>query len=294
MKDTETTIESAEMLKEKRTDLTTCDVRQIVIKDGFNVREDYGDIGELAASIKENGIMQPLRGYRDGDSIVIIDGHRRHKALMLLFAEGTAMHVPIKVVKKPTDFEMVVQMFTMNEGKHLTSMEQSEAVNRLAKYGYSDKEIATMLGKTQATICNLRLLASLPKKMKTLVTSGKVSSSLVMDMVRNMSDGQTVETLTDELETLVELKKETATPTESGKVSKKDGKITKKDLKGAIEQKGKVKFDTMKELQTYFNAGYPEQPENYVWNVLWKLAMGKLDADGIFEVIDNITETNII
>ena len=46
--------------KTTKTDIYKIDPRNIVVKDGFNSREDFGDIDTLAKQIEENGILNPI------------------------------------------------------------------------------------------------------------------------------------------------------------------------------------------------------------------------------------------
>lgn len=95
------------------------DVRNIqpLDKAGGNIREDYGDsdgsFQETVDSIRENGIIMPLRGYRDKTNPEIwhtTDGHRRVKAAMKLYnEEGIVIRARIVNVGKMSDLVCIEQ-----------------------------------------------------------------------------------------------------------------------------------------------------------------------------------------
>lgn len=159
----------------------------LVTREGFNVREDMGNIDELAASIKENGVKVPLRGYKEkgADKFYITDGHRRYEACAIV-VEQTGQSILVPFVLEPqgyNDEQRVIDMFITNEGKPLTPLEQSEGINRLKNWGYSDAEIAKKIGKSSVYVWKLAHLYSAPQKLKTLIKNGKVSASLSMEFI---------------------------------------------------------------------------------------------------------------
>lgn len=186
-------------MKETRTDLPKVDSRLIKIEDGFNVREDYGDINELANSIRENGVIVPVRGFRDGDHVILTDGHRRISACRILENEGMEVRVPVMIVRKPTMESRLVEMFISNTGKQLTPLENAEVIRRLIQYNFTPKEISQKLGITEASVSNMRLLADVPQAVKKDIKENVITSTLVVNMIRSnkgMTMGEIVTNLT--------------------------------------------------------------------------------------------------
>ena len=60
----------------------------IIADENVNPRTDYGNIEELMQSIVENGIRNPLKGYKLGEKIILKDGHRRMRAIKLALSKG--------------------------------------------------------------------------------------------------------------------------------------------------------------------------------------------------------------
>ncbi len=172
------------------------DVREIkpLERAGGNIREDYGDIDELANSIEESGIMVPIRAYRDKDNEgkwIAIDGHRRLKAAMHLVNEkGLTIRAKLLVVdyRKLSDEQIIYDMVITNSGKELNPVELSEAVRRLVGYGHKLKEIAAKFGKPTPFVKNLELFAAAPRRIKEMVKNNTVSYTLVLNILKNAPD----------------------------------------------------------------------------------------------------------
>ena len=118
-------------------DIVKIALNKIVVRDGFNVREDYGDIEGLAYSMIENGQLLPGRvdALADG-TFCLTDGHRRFKAMQKLAELG---HEPLfKAVvnsKKTTEEQRILQMFATQDNKPLNPNEVAELINRLINLG---------------------------------------------------------------------------------------------------------------------------------------------------------------
>lgn len=172
-----------------RKDLFFLELDQLATIDGFNVRQDYGDLEELANSIEQNGVRVPIRGYKKGGINIITDGHRRFKACQLLKERGVDVRVPFLADGRESNEETrVLDMLICNEGKKLNPVEQSEAIKRLVNYGYSEDEIAKKTGFSKTYIANLILLNSAPKKFKDLIASDVVRSTQAMKIWREAKD----------------------------------------------------------------------------------------------------------
>lgn len=83
-------MKETEILKTKKTDILSVDPRIIDVEDGFNVRQDMGDIEGLAHSIGQFGLQVPLKvvKVRGEERYRLIDGHRRLKAINLALTLG--------------------------------------------------------------------------------------------------------------------------------------------------------------------------------------------------------------
>lgn len=156
----------------------------LVIQEGLNIRTDYGDIKELAANIRENGVKQPFRGYKKDGMYVVTDGHRRHAACALLAEDGSEIVVPfITESAGYNDEQRVVDMFIMNSGKDLTLSEKAAGIKRLINYGWEIDDVAKKLSHSKSYIARLLMLEDAPKAFKKLINKGIISDSYAIELL---------------------------------------------------------------------------------------------------------------
>jgi ParB/RepB/Spo0J family partition protein len=137
-----------------------------------NVRRDRGQLGELTASIKRKGVLEPLLVDARGDHFRIIAGERRWAAAKL--AGLTA--VPCIVRKGVDDYERLEDMLVENlQRRDLQPIEEAQAFDRMqTELGYSQRDIAQAIGKSQSYVSKRLLLLTLPAKVRREVAAGKL------------------------------------------------------------------------------------------------------------------------
>ncbi len=244
----------------KRGELLKVPFQMLSLVDGLNLREDYGDLKELAASIKENGVKVPLRGYKERgeEKYIVVDGHRRFKACELLNGEGVDLLVPFIIQEKgTTDEQMVFDMFLTNDGKPLTPVEQAEGIARLKAYGYETKDIAQRLGKSGTYIENLFKLSQAPKKAKNLVKKGIVSATFI---IHRMKD-ETIEEFLSDHETWLDQHE----IDDFGNIESKDKKVSKQ---AKITEKD-VQLNSFKEFKKFSKAAPASFPTKEIESQFW-------------------------
>ena len=79
--------------KTTKNDYYNIDPRRVVVINGFNSRTDFGNIEELAAQIKEQGMLNPItvipqKDDNGNETYRLVDGERRYRAVMLLLSRG--------------------------------------------------------------------------------------------------------------------------------------------------------------------------------------------------------------
>jgi ParB family chromosome partitioning protein len=165
-------------------DIVKIALDKIVVRDGFNVREDYGDIEGLAYSMIENGQLVPGRvdALADG-TFCLTDGHRRFKAMQKLADLG---HEPLfKAIinaKKTTEEQRILQMFATQDNKPLLPNEVAELINRLINLGYKQTDVAKKLGKTGAYVSQMLSYVTESPLIKDEVKGGNISVAAVLDL----------------------------------------------------------------------------------------------------------------
>jgi ParB family transcriptional regulator, chromosome partitioning protein len=143
-----------------------------------NPRRIYSDaeLDELAASIQERGIIQPIvvRTARNApNSYEIIAGERRWRA-----AQRANLHdVPI-VVHEATDAEALELAIIENvQRADLNPLEEARGYHALSEeYGHSQDDIAKIVGKSRSHVANTLRLLKLPEPVKAYINAGKLSA----------------------------------------------------------------------------------------------------------------------
>jgi ParB family chromosome partitioning protein len=152
-----------------------CPVEKIAPQAG-QPRQVFDEIAldELAASLKEHGLLEPLVVRRKGttDSFELIAGERRWRA-----AQRAGMHDVLVVVKDVTPEKAFVLAILENvQREDLNPMELAEAYQRLVKeHGYTQEALAERLGKSRVAITNVLRLLKLPERFRTRVMQGELT-----------------------------------------------------------------------------------------------------------------------
>jgi ParB family chromosome partitioning protein len=133
------------------------------------------ELSDLAGSIRENGLLQPLvvrPAPGSSDRFELIAGERRLRAVTGLGWEK----VPVVVRDASDDTLLVLALVENLQRSALNPMEEAEAYAALGdQYGMSQAEIATAVGKDRSTVANLVRLLKLPPSVRKLVESGSLS-----------------------------------------------------------------------------------------------------------------------
>lgn len=178
----------------KKTTTYQADPRTIGRRVGWNPRIDFGDIAELAKSIKANGLLRPLRvkrpeaAYNTTDAFLLIDGDRRLTAIELILEEDANAFpegVPIELVDKEQDsITSLIQMFEENTGKPFTPVEEAEAYKRMRDAGLKVKDIAACVSRCENHIIDTLNLVDAPAELKQAVISKKVGGTTAKEIAR--------------------------------------------------------------------------------------------------------------
>jgi ParB family chromosome partitioning protein len=134
---------------------------------------DEKRLEELAASIRENGILQPIlvRPYENGYQLVA--GERRLTAAQ----HAGLLKAPVIVRDVPDDMLLELALVENIQREPLNPIEEAQAYqNLMDATSTTQEQIAGRLGKDRSTIANAVRLLKLPQSIKSLVAEGKISS----------------------------------------------------------------------------------------------------------------------
>ncbi|MDC1275805.1 ParB/RepB/Spo0J family partition protein, partial [Ascidiaceihabitans sp.] len=133
-----------------------------------------GDLDDLAASIKEKGVIQPLIvRVLDSGRYQIVAGERRWRA-----SQMAKLHKLPVVVRQFSDAEVLEVAIIENiQRADLNPMEEAVGYRQLMdRFGHTQEKMAEALGKSRSHIANLLRLLNLPSDVIELVRSGELSS----------------------------------------------------------------------------------------------------------------------
>lgn len=177
---------------------------KIAVRENFNKRIDFGDIESLDMFMQNGGEIPPLDGdiLKHDGTFVITDGERRYRAALLLKHRGIPgyeeLHCFINL-RTITDEERLAKQASKNNGKKFAPMEEAELFNELrVTYGRSNADIARITGNTFMHVSNQLRLAGITDEEKDLIRDGSVSSTAVLDMLKNgMAPGARLDAVKD-------------------------------------------------------------------------------------------------
>jgi ParB family chromosome partitioning protein len=143
-----------------------------------NPRRNFSDseLDELAASIKERGIIQPVvvravRGSRD--AFEIIAGERRWRA-----AQRAGLHeIPIVPIEATDAQALELAIIENVQRTDLNPLEEAGGYQALAsEYTHSHEDIAKIVGKSRSHVTNTLRLLKLPESVKVFINAGKITA----------------------------------------------------------------------------------------------------------------------
>lgn len=146
---------------------------------------DAAALQELAASIERHGLLQPivvqkLDDSADPDAHLIVAGERRYRAYQLL---GRTSIPALRTQGQPDELALIENI----QREDLSALEEADAYQRLLqRHGYSQGDLASVVGKGRKTVNELLQIAALPAAIKSeCQNSGiAVSKSLLLEIAR--------------------------------------------------------------------------------------------------------------
>ncbi|MBP0598964.1 ParB/RepB/Spo0J family partition protein [Herbaspirillum sp. LeCh32-8] len=139
-------------------------------------RMDEGALNELAASIKEQGLLQPILiraiGQKNGKDIYeIIAGERRFRAAKI--AGLTEVPVLVKNVDDQTTAAMA--LIENMQREDLNPLEEAQGIHRLiTDFAFTHEQAAVAVGRSRSAVSNLLRLLNLAKPVQTMLMAGDI------------------------------------------------------------------------------------------------------------------------
>lgn len=133
---------------------------------------DEQSLQELANSIKENGVFQPILVRTSTIGYELVAGERRLRASKLAGKKT----IPVIIVDFNDQQMMEISLLENIQRKDLTAIEEANAYNQLIKkFNYTQEQLAKRLGKSRTNVTNLLRLLNLPNEVQKLVNDNKIT-----------------------------------------------------------------------------------------------------------------------
>src|SRR4030065_2811932 len=163
------------LIPEKGEEVIYLDVNRIFPSEQ-QPRKAFKDesLKELAASIKEKGVLQPVIVSRVGDGTFrLVTGERRWRAAAL----AGLKKIPALIKNVASQVSLEIALIENIQREDLNPIETADAFNRLiTDYNLTQEELSDKVGKDRATIANYIRLLKLPEEIKTFIYNGSLST----------------------------------------------------------------------------------------------------------------------
>lgn len=152
----------------------------LIVPNPDQPRRAFAGVDELAASIAEQGLLEPIMVRRVGQSYQIIHGERRWRA-----AKQAGLRLMPVIVRKATDAEAFRLAVVENvQRENLTPLEEAHAFERLQQQGMTQAAVGKLVGKGQSYVAHKLRLLRLPEPLTFYLEAGVVSENHVRQVQR--------------------------------------------------------------------------------------------------------------
>lgn len=161
------------VVDEERGSYFSCPIEDIKPNKG-QPRKTFSDekLEELAASIREKGIIQPLVVRKKGDHYELIAGERRWRASQ----RAGLREVPVVIQDVSDDTAVELALIENIQREDLNAVEEAEAYHSLQeRFSLSQEELAKRVGKDRSTVANALRLLKLPAEIKRDIVEDRLS-----------------------------------------------------------------------------------------------------------------------
>ncbi|HGM7737323.1 TPA: ParB/RepB/Spo0J family partition protein [Serratia marcescens] len=167
----------------------TMRIDDIHVEEGFNKRieseQTKDDDERLFQHLMKGRPVPPLEvRVRDEGGVWIVEGHRRHRAYVRCREAGKPVDRIQIIPFTGNDVERIARIMNSNTQLPLSPYEQSLVVKELAGFNLTPDEIASLVGKSRATVDKLLALTQANHDVQTLVKDGAVAVDAAVERVK--------------------------------------------------------------------------------------------------------------
>ena len=146
-----------------------------IVPNPMQPRQQFDDVrlAELAESVRQNGLVQPLVVRKSGSGYTLVAGERRYRAARIAGLEKA----PAVIMDDIDDIRMLELALVENiQRQDLNPLELAEAYRRLIEQcGLTQLQLAQRVGCSRAAVANHLRLLSLPESIKRLIAEGRLT-----------------------------------------------------------------------------------------------------------------------
>ena len=154
-------------------------------------RTQLGNIEELAASVREKGVLEPILVRQIGPNrYQIISGERRYRAASLVGLD----EIPAIELDVDDKEQLEIALIENIQRKDLTPFEEAEGFYVLQqKFGYTHEKISQVVGKSRTTITETLTLNEIPDRIRVLCREAGIANKSVLVQVARAADEEAME-----------------------------------------------------------------------------------------------------
>jgi len=154
-------------------------------------RTQLGNIEELAASVREKGVLEPILVRQIGPNrYQIISGERRYRAAALAGLD----EIPAIQLDVDDKEQLEIALIENIQRKDLTPFEEAEGFSVLQqKFGYTHEKISQVIGKSRTTVTETLLLNDIPDRIRAMCREAGISNKSVLVQVARAGSEEAME-----------------------------------------------------------------------------------------------------
>ncbi len=149
---------------------------------------DKSTLEELAQSIRENGVLQPILVRQIGNNYQIVSGERRYRASKLAGMKS----IPAVVRRLSEEKTMLAALIENIQRQDLNPVEEARTLRDIIlNYGLTHDQLAEKVGKSRSALTNRLRLLQLPPEVQLMVADGRISAGHAK-MLAGLKDNETI------------------------------------------------------------------------------------------------------
>ncbi len=164
---------------------------QLIEPNAEQPRTSLGNIEELAASIREKGVLEPILVRQIAPSrYQIISGERRYRAATLAGLD----EIPAIELDADDKETLEIALIENIQRKDLTPFEEAEGLLLLQqRFGYTHERISTVIGKSRTTVTETLLINDIPDRIRAMCREAGISNKSVLVQIARAGDEEAME-----------------------------------------------------------------------------------------------------